>query len=191
MARLTSSSGSASLPGDEAAELVSMGRIAAPYGIKGWFKLVSHTQPRENILRYRNFTGSLNGKLRPLVMDDAKPHGKGLIGHIRGFDTPEDIRMLTGLELMVPLSELPELDGDDYYWHQLTGLKVESQSGVLFGRIDSLLETGANDVMVVKPCEGSVDKHQRLIPWLPDQVVLRVDIASGLVVVDWETDYLI
>lgn len=191
MARLTTSSGSLPPAGDDAAELVSMGRVAGPYGIKGWFKLVSHTQPRENILQYQNFVGSLNGKLRPLVMDEAKPHGKGLIAHIRGFDTPEDIRLLTGLELMVPLSELPELEGDDYYWHQLTGLKVENRSGVWLGKIDSLLETGANDVLVVKPCEGSVDKHQRLIPWLPDQVILKVDIASGVVLVDWEADYLI
>ncbi|HLT64494.1 MAG TPA: ribosome maturation factor RimM [Pseudohongiella sp.] len=174
-----------------ASELVSLGRIGAPYGIKGWFKLVSFTQPRDNILQYRQFTGSLNGRLRELEMDEAKPHGKGLIAHIRGFDTPEDIRLLTGTELMVPLSELPDPGEDDYYWHQLIGLLVQNQSGVLLGRVDSLLETGANDVLVVKPCEGSVDKHQRLIPWLPDQVVIKVDLASRQILVDWEADYLI
>jgi 16S rRNA processing protein RimM len=172
-------------------ELVSLGRIGAPYGIKGWFKLVSYTQPRENILQYTRFTGSLNGRLRLLEMDDAKPHGKGLIAHMRGFDTPEDIRLLTGLELMVSLSELPELDGDDYYWHQLVGLLVRNRSDVLLGRVDSLLETGANDVLVVKPCENSVDRHQRLIPWLPDQVVIKVDLVSQQILVDWEADYLI
>lgn len=172
-------------------ELVGMGRVGAPYGIKGWFKLVSHTQPRENVLQYRHFTGRLNNVLRPLEMDEAKPHGKGLIAHIRGFDTPEDIRLLTGTELMVPLSELPDLEGDDYYWHQLIGLKVENRAGVLLGRVDSLLETGANDVLVVKPCEGSADRHQRLIPWLPDQVILKVDLDTGLMQVDWELDYLI
>lgn len=191
MARLTTSSDSQSPLAGDAAELVSLGRIAGPYGIKGWFKLVSHTQPRENILQYKNFTGSLNNRLRSLVMDEAKPHGKGLIAHISGFDTPEDIRLLIGTELMVPLSELPSLESDDYYWHQLIGLKVENRSGLLLGRIDSLLETGANDVLVVKPCEGSVDKHQRLIPWLPDNVILKVDIDADRVLVDWEADYLI
>ena len=171
-------------------ELVSLGRIGAPYGIKGWFKLVSHTQPRENILQYRQFTGSLNGRLQQLEMDEAKPHGKGLIAHVRGFDTPEDIRLLTGTELMVPVSKLPD-PGDEYYWHQLTGLLVQNRSGVVLGRVDSLLETGANDVLVVKPCEGSVDRHQRLIPWLPDQVVIKVDLASRQILVDWEADYLI
>src|SRR5690606_6213823 len=107
------------------------------------------------------------------------------------FDTPEDIRLLTGLELMVPLSELPHLEGEDYYWHQLIGLQVQNTSGVMLGRVDSLLETGANDVLVVKPCEGSVDRHQRLLPWLPDQVVIKVDLESRQILVDWEADYLI
>ena len=172
-------------------ELVSLGRIGAPYGIKGWFKLVSYTQPRENVLQYRQFTGRLNGRQQQLEMDEAKPHGKGLIAHVRGFDTPEDIRLLTGTELMVPLSELPNLEGEDYYWHQLIGLLVQNTKGVVFGRVDSLLETGANDVLVVKPCEGSLDRHQRLIPWLPDQVVIKVDLASRQILVDWEADYLI
>jgi 16S rRNA processing protein RimM len=73
----------------------------------------------------------------------------------------------------------------------LQGLKVVNVAGQLLGRIDCLMETGANDVMIVKPCEGGLDKHQRLIPWLPDQVVLKVDIENKTVLVDWEADYLI
>jgi 16S rRNA processing protein RimM len=98
---------------------------------------------------------------------------------------------MTGMELMIPLSDLPELSSEDYYWHQLQGLKVVNVAGQLLGRIDSLMETGANDVMIVKPCEGGLDKHQRLIPWLPDQVVLKVDMENKTVLVDWEADYLI
>jgi len=191
LARLSPTSGVSRSSVEKTPELVSLGRIGSPYGVKGWFKLVSHTQPRENILLYRQFTGSLNGAFKALVMDDAKPHSKGLIAHVVGFDTPEDIRLLTGMDLMVPLSELPALGADDYYWHQLVGLQVINATGQLLGRIDCLLETGANDVMVVKPCEGSLDKHQRLIPWLPGQVIVEVDLGSDSVKVDWEADYLI
>jgi 16S rRNA processing protein RimM len=176
---------------DRTPELVSLGRIGSPYGVKGWFKLVSHTQPRENILAYRLFTGVVNGVSRTLEMDEAKVHGKGLVAHLVGFDTPEDVRLMTGMELMIPLSDLPELSSEDYYWHQLQGLKVVNVAGQLLGRIDSLMETGANDVMIVKPCEGGLDRHQRLIPWLPDQVVLKVSIENNTVLVDWEADYLI
>lgn len=190
MARLSPSSG-VSRSSDETPELVSLGKIGSPYGVKGWFKLVSHTQPRENILAYKHFSGSLNGVFKALEMDDAKPHGKGLIAHMVGFDTPEDVRLMTGMDLLVPMSELPELESGDYYWHQLVGLQVINAAGEMLGRIDCLLETGANDVMVVKPCQGSLDKHQRLIPWLPDQVILEVNPGSNCVKVDWEADYLI
>lgn len=191
MARLSPTAGASRSSIGKTPEFVSLGRIGSPYGVKGWFKLVSHTQPRENILGYRHFTGVVNGVSRILEMDEAKVHGKGLVAHLVGIDTPEDARLVTGMDLMVSLSELPELGSDDYYWHQLKGLKVVNVAGQLLGRIDCLMETGANDVMIVKPCDGGLDKHQRLIPWLPDRVVLKVDIESNTVQVDWEADYLI
>jgi 16S rRNA processing protein RimM len=191
LARLSPTAGVSRSDIEKTPELVSLGRIGSPYGVKGWFKLVSHTQPRENILTYRHFTGILNGVGRALEMDEAKAHGKGLIAHMVGLDTPEDVRLITGMDLMVPLSDLPELDADDFYWHQLSGLKVINSAGQMLGKIDCLMETGANDVMIVKPCEGSLDKHQRLIPWLPDQVILKVDLENDRVLVAWEADYLI
>lgn len=132
----------------------------------------------------------VNGFDSVLEMDDARPHGKGLIGHFVGYDTPEHARELTGIELYVRTESLPELDDGDYYWHQLTGLQVENRSGVLLGQVRSLLETGANDVLVVDATQDSVDERQRLIPWLPEQVVLNVDLVSGKILVDWEADYL-
>tara|TARA_R110002072_G_scaffold303136_1_gene495247 strand:- start:14846 stop:15382 length:537 start_codon:yes stop_codon:yes gene_type:complete len=169
---------------------ICLGRLGAPYGIKGWLKLVSFTQPRDNLLQYRKFTVQVKGSDSVLEMDDARPHGKGLIGHFVGYDTPEHARELTGIELYVRTESLPELDDGDYYWHQLTGLLVENRSGVLLGQVRSLLETGANDVLVVDATQDSVDERQRLIPWLPEQVVLNVDLASGKILVDWEADYL-
>jgi 16S rRNA processing protein RimM len=114
-----------------------------------------------------------------------------LIAHFVGFDTPEAVRELTGLELSVTSDALPDLDSEDYYWHQLIGLQVLNQSGVVLGRVENLFETGANDVIVVAPDADSVDDKERLIPWLPDRVVIEVDMATGRIVVDWEPDYLI
>lgn len=126
-----------------------------------------------------------------LELDAGKPQGKGLIAHFAGFDTPEAVRELTGLELRVSSDALPELGRDDYYWHQLIGLQVVNRAGVNLGRVESLFETGANDVMVVAPDRDSVDDIQRLIPWLPDRVVIEVDMASDRILVDWEPDYLV
>ncbi|ALO45903.1 ribosome maturation factor RimM [Pseudohongiella spirulinae] len=170
---------------------VCLGRVGAPYGIKGWVKLISFTEPRENLLDYRHLQVMLQGREQMLELDAAKPHGKGLIGHFVTYDTPEAVRELTNLELYVDSTELPVLGESDYYWHQLVGLKVYTVQGELLGRISKMLETGANDVMVVDPDTGSVDKNQRLIPWLPERVVTGVDLTAGTIEVDWDVDYLI
>lgn len=170
---------------------VCLGRIGAPYGIKGWVKLISFTEPRENLLSYQRLQVMLQGREQVLELDAAKPHGKGLVGHFATYDTPEAVRELTNLELYVEAAELPALDESDYYWHQLVGLQVVTEQGELLGRVSKMLETGANDVMVVDPTAGSVDKHQRLIPWLPERVVKKVDLTAGTIQVDWDVDYLI
>jgi len=171
------------LPSDK----VCLGRIGAPYGIKGWVKMLSFTQPRDNLLSYRVFETD-SGK--SLEMDAGKQHGKGLIGHFVGYDTPEAARELAGIELMVAAAALPGLDDGDYYWHQLTGLRVVNRAGVVLGRIVSLLETGANDVLIVEATDDSIDDRQRLLPWLPERVVLSVDLVAAQVLVDWEPDWL-
>jgi|SRR5690554_1039781 len=176
---------------------ICLGRLGAPYGLKGWIRLISFTEPRDNLLSYKTFHakppgGEHNGRPeRQLQMDAARVHGKGLIGHLHGFDSPEAVRELTGLELYVDSEILPDLDAGDYYWHQLTGLQVSNAAGQVLGQVQSLLETGANDVLIVEPTADSVDDQERLIPWVPDTVVQKVDLAAGIILVDWEADYLL
>jgi 16S rRNA processing protein RimM len=169
---------------------VTMGRIGGPYGVKGWVKLISFTEPRENILQFRYWRVMLGQAWVELEMDQSKPHGKGLIAHFAGYDDPETARRLNDVELTVPADVLPNLEADDYYWHQLIGLRVVSSSGHVLGKVDKLFETGANDVLVVAATADSVDDRERLIPWLPGQVVKEVSLERNLVVVDWEPDYL-
>ena len=83
---------------------------------------------------------------------------------------------------------MPDLAEDDYYWYQLQGLKVIDLQEQLLGTVDHLLETGANDVMVVKPCAGSLDDRERLLPYTA-QCVLKVDLAAGEMRVDWDADF--
>ena len=86
---------------------------------------------------------------------------------------------------------LPDLSEDDYYWHELIGLRVENTAGQCLGKVSNLLETGANDVLVVDASADSIDDVQRLIPWLPDNVVVKVDRTAGVIVVEWGADYLL
>ncbi len=173
-------------------ELVVIGRLLAPYGIKGWMKVHSFTDPMENLLGYGHCQLQRNGQWTEVEVEAGRPHGKGLVIKLRGVDTPEDARLHTNAELAVPVSWMPALEAGEYYWRQLEGLKVVVQVDTgeqLLGRVDHLLETGANDVLVVAPCDGSIDQRERLIPWLPERVVLNVDLDAGVIRVDWDPEF--
>ena len=124
-----------------------------------------------------------------LELDAIKPHGKTLIAHVEGYDTPEQSRELTGIDLQVEEGELPSLEDGEYYWAELQGLRVINRQGEHLGRVSHLVETGANDVLVVEPDADSIDDEQRLIPWLPGRMIDRVDIGAEELRVDWERDW--
>ena len=124
----------------------------------------------------------------PVEFDRGQQHGKGLVAHIVGIDDRNEAERLKGCEIAVAREQLPALDAGEYYWHQLEGMKVESR-GCCLGQVDHLLETGANDVLVVKPCEGSVDSRERLVPWVQGQYVLSVDLDRGVIEVDWDPEF--
>lgn len=88
----------------------------------------------------------------------------------------------------MPRNLFPELTDGEYYWYQLQGLKVTNLEGQLLGKIVDLMETGSNDVMEVKPCPGSLDDRDRLLPYT-EQCVLSIDLAAGEMKVDWDADF--
>ncbi len=120
--------------------------------------------------------------------------GKGLVAHIAGVDDRTLAEAYSGLEVAVKGDSLPALEEGDYYWSQLQGLQVwcrdvsgagGTEARVLLGTVDYLIETGANDVLVVKPSTDSIDDRERLIPYLPGDVVTKVDLERAEIEVDW------
>lgn len=178
---------------EQALEPVVIGRLTSSYGVHGWIKVHSFTEPMDNFLGYRDFFIQRQGRWEPLLVEDGKVHGKGLVVKLRGVDSPEQARLYSGAEVAVDAVELPALEPDEFYWHQLEGLRViaehDGNAPVLLGRVDHLLETGANDVLVVQPCEGSIDQRERLLPYLPDDVVRTVDLEAGSLLVDWDPEF--
>lgn len=184
--------------GAAAAGLVVVGRLTQPYGLKGWIKVHSFTAPRENLLGLcckpaGNCQVQIQGRWQAATVEAGREHGKGLIIKLEGVETPEQARLYSGCELAVPATALPPLEDDEIYWHQLEGLRVivdDPQRGeLLLGRVDHLFATGANDVVVVRACEGSIDDRERLLPYLPERVVLAIDLAAGTMKVDWDPDF--
>lgn len=177
-------------------DMLVAGKITGSYGIKGWVRVHSYTDPQENFLALGQWHVQRRGEPQPLAIDDGKAHGKGLVVHVEGVDDRTAAESLRGLQVLVPRDVLPPLDDGDYYWRDLEGLSVwcrdsDGQSDgdrVLLGEVDYLIETGANDVLVVRACQGSIDTRERLIPYLPGQVVTRVDLAQRRIEVDWFID---
>ena len=167
-----------------------LAKIGKTHGIKGWVRVISFTSPAENILDYQVFEASRAGNPITLEIQEYKSQVGGFVALIKGYETPEMAQQLTGLELTVALSELPELDQDDVYWYQLEGLEVQNQHQQNLGTVLKLLETGANDVLVIKPNEASIDDRERLIPFIRGTVIDSIDLAGGLLSVNWEADYL-
>jgi len=171
-------------------EWVVLGEIGRVHGLKGWLKLISFTSPIENILDYSCFHGIVGGRSQELELDEHRRQSKALLVHFKGYDDPETARLLTGTELTIANEELPQLERGEFYWHQLQGLKVVNQRDQVFGKVSHLLETGANDVLVVKADSESIDDRERLIPYLLNSVIVQVDLQAQTIRVDWEADYL-
>src|SRR5690606_29337756 len=125
----------------------------------------SFADPPENLLDYRSFYIQGPAGLQTLEFDEIKQHGQGFVGHIKGCDVRELTGEFTGRELLIDKADLPALE-EGYYWHQLEGLRVSTPGGQDLGTVQRLLETGANDVMVVQGDDASVDKRERLLPFV-------------------------
>lgn len=171
--------------------MLVVAKITGCYGLKGWVKIHSYTQPPENFLGFGHWQLKRRDGYEAVEFDAGKCHGKGLVAHIAGVDDRTLAEAYRGLEVVVPESVLPSLPEGDYYWRDLQSLQVWCRHGndrVLLGTVDYLIETGANDVLVVAACAGSIDKRERLIPYLPGDVVTGVDLAAGVIEVDWFVD---
>lgn len=172
--------------------LVNIGRITTVYGVKGWVKIHSSTEPRENILRYQPWWLKTSHGVKAVEIDAGRQHGQGLVAHIKGVDDRDKAREFCQLDIAVERDQLPALEEDEFYWHQLEGLTVisEFEGGEYnLGRVVKLIETGANDVLVVKGGGNSLDRKERLVPYVPGQFIKSIDLDAGEMRVDWDPEF--
>ena len=170
-------------------QLLTIGRVQSAYGIKGWVWVYANTEPTSNIFAYSPWYMQLGQEWREVQVLEWREQGKGLVAHFKGSDDRNAAEALHGAVIWTAKSNLPDLPDGDYYWSDLIDLDVWTVDGQLLGQVHSLMETGANDVLVVRPIVGSIDQTERLIPWIPQQVVTGVDIVNKRVTVDWDIDF--
>jgi 16S rRNA processing protein RimM len=169
-------------------DLIVIGKIYSVHGVRGEVKVYSFTDPVANLLQYKSWTLRREGSVKQVELVSGRGSDKFLVAKLKGLEDREEARLLSGYEICVPRNLFPELVDGEYYWYQLEGLKVIDQAGQLLGKIDHLFETGANDVMVVKPCTDSLDGRERLLPYT-EQCVLSIDLSAGEMRVDWDADF--
>ena len=177
---------------DEQLNMLTVGKVTSVFGVKGWVKIHSFTSPMENIFEYQPWTVKTPQGDVIVEVDQWQRHGKGLIAHFKGVDDRDIAQTYCQSDCVVANSQLPTLDEGEYYWSQLTGLRVVSEYNgdrQFLGKVQHLVETGANDVLVVRGCKGSIDERERLIPFVPEQYILNVDIAVGEMLVDWDPEF--
>ena len=165
-------------------ELIVLGRITGLYGVRGWVKVFSNTQPRDNILSYRNWLLGSPGNWRSVVLEEGRTHGKGIVAKLQGCDDRDLAVALMDQQIAILREHLPPAAPDEYYWADLVGLQVSNVDGVDLGTVDHLLETGANDVLVIVQ-EGV----ERLVPFIQGQYIKQIDLANGRMIVDWDPDF--
>ena len=172
--------------------LLNVGRITSVFGVKGWVKIHSQTEPAENIFHYKPWFLKTKHGVKSIELAEWRPHGKGFVAQIVGIDDRNEAELLCPVDIAVEKGTLETLDEGEFYWHQLEGLRVisdyEGQS-YDFGIVKKILPTGANDVLVVVGDGQSMDQKERLIPYVPDQFVTDINIADGIIRVDWEPDF--
>jgi len=158
---------------------IVVGKVLGAYGVKGWLKVVSFTDPADNLLGYRPWQLTRAGRVHALELEAARRHGQVYVAKIKGIDDRDSAETLADAEIAIDASALPRLPDNEFYWRDLLGMAVVLPDGALLGRVVELIETGANDVLVV---EG--DAGRRLIPFVAT-VIGEVDLVARKLVADW------
>jgi len=164
-------------------DYVLAGQISGLFGVKGWVKIRSWTEPRENILKYSPWLVKTTKGWTELKVEQGNRQGKGVVARLEGYDDRDLSAQLTGCDIAVSQQQLPELAEDEYYWNDLIGLRVINQDGVDFGTVKKLIETGSNDVLIV---EGD---RERLVPYIKGQVIKAINLEAKEIQVEWDPDF--
>jgi 16S rRNA processing protein RimM len=171
-------------------EKIVVGKFGATYGIRGWLKVFSYTDNTESIFDYAPWYIQQGDKWVEYKVESWKRHNKGLVVKLEGLDVREDAQLMTNFEISINPAVLPELPSDEFYWRDLIGMHVVTDKGYDLGTVSDMLETGSNDVLVVKAnLKDAFGQKERLIPFLEEQVIKNIDREAQRIEVDWDPGF--
>lgn len=159
-----------------------MGRVAAPFGIKGWVKIQPFTAEPDALCTYDRWWMQDGAGWREIEVEESAGHTACVVAKLNGVETREQAALLKSREIAVPREALPPASEDEFYWVDLIGMAVRNLADEDLGRVESMLDNGAQSVLVVR------GDREHLIPFV-EQFVREVDRSAGQIVVDWGLDY--
>jgi 16S rRNA processing protein RimM len=162
--------------------VVILGKIAGTFGVHGWVKITSYTDPPENILDYEELLLGSSGRWTTIQLEGGRVTGKGVLGKLKGIETPEEARTRVGTELGVRRSDMPPPAPGEYYWSDLEGLDAESASGEKLGKVDHFRATPAGTLIVIR------GEQELWVPFVKERIV-KVDLERKRIVLDWSADW--
>jgi 16S rRNA processing protein RimM len=168
-----------------------VGKINGLFGVQGWVKIFSHTQPRKNILSYQPWHIEVGGQWQTLDILKGREQGKTIVAQLKDVNNREQAQSMIGIDLYIEKSQLPKLPKGRYYWEDLIGLEVVNQKSIVLGKVSSLVDTGSNNVLVVnsnKEPSSSKDRKEHWVPYI-EPFLISVDIGKKQILVDWDVDF--
>ena len=168
-------------------ERIMLGKISGVFGVKGWVKIHSYTDPIEKIVEYGTWQLKRQGQWREVKLEGGKRQGKTVVAKLAGLDDRDEAMLYRGDEIAIYPQQLEPLQAGEYYWRQLVSLDVVTCEGIPLGKVHHLMETGANDVLVVK--DEKDGNRERLIPFTQGHAVTEVDLDAQRITVDWDPEF--
>ncbi|MBT3195899.1 MAG: ribosome maturation factor RimM [Candidatus Ruthia sp.] len=159
-----------------------VGKINGLFGVQGWVKIFSHTHPRKNILSYQPWHIKVDGQWQTLNIVKGREQGKTIVAQLKDINDRDQAKSMIGIDLYIEKSQLPKLPKGKHYWEDLIGLEVINQNNVVLGKVLNLVDTGANNVLVVN------GKKEHWVPYI-EPFLISVDIDKQQILVDWDEDF--
>jgi 16S rRNA processing protein RimM len=159
-----------------------IGKINGLFGVQGWVKIFSYSDPRKNILTYQPWHIQVNGQWQTLEKTTGRVQGKTIVAQLKNITNREQAHSYIGTDIYIEKSQLPALSKGEYYWEELIGLTVINQENITLGVVNNLMDTGANTVLVVQ------GEQEYLIPYIKP-FLLQVELQNKQITVDWDADF--
>ena len=171
-------------------KIIILGKLGSTYGVKGWMRITAYTDSVEGIFDYSPWLINEQGKWREIEVTQWRFQGKAVVANLEGVDDMDGAQRLTNCEIGIHSEQMNNLPEDEFYWRDLIGCEVINTKGYNMGKVDQVVETGSNDVLLVKAnAKDAFGKGERMIPFVTEQFIKEVSISAKQIVVDWEPDF--